>query len=304
MRIVFMGTPEFAVPSLLALLAAGHQLVAVYTQPDKPKNRGMKLTASPVKAAALEHGIPVCQPKTLRDGTVLKELAAFAPDLIVVAAYGKLLPPAVLELPRLGCVNVHASLLPQYRGAAPINWAVLNGERQTGITVMYMAEQLDAGDIISSRSTSIDPNETAEELYHRLSVLGAELLGETLPAIESGTAPRTPQDDALATYAPMLSRELSPVDWSRTAGEIHSQVRGLLPWPTATAELGGKKVKIFATEILDRTTEKAPGTLLGGDKKGIQVACGGGTVLRLLELQSPGKRRMSAVDFGRGHGLC
>ena len=229
MRIVFMGTPEFAVPSLRQLIADGHEIVCVLTQPDKPKNRGMKLMPSPVKVVAMEHQIEVYQPVTLKSGEALERLSALKPELIVVAAYGKILPKEILDLPRLGCINVHSSLLPRYRGAAPINWAILNGETETGVTIMYMAEGLDTGDIISQRATAIDPDETVEALHDRLALLGAELLGETVAAIGAGTAQRVPQNDAESCYAPMLSRQLSPIDFSRSAHEIHNQVRGLIP---------------------------------------------------------------------------
>ena len=223
-----MGTPDFAVPSLAALLEGGHEICGVFTQPDRPKDRGMKLQASPVKEFAIAHDLPVYQPVKMRDGTALAQIQALAPELIVVAAYGRILPEEILQAPRLGCINVHSSLLPKYRGAAPINWAILNGERETGVTIMYMAPELDAGDIIAQRATPIGPDETAPELFQRLAGLGAELLGEVVAAMEQGPAPRTPQDGAQATYAPMLGRELSPMDWTRSAQALHDQVRGLL----------------------------------------------------------------------------
>lgn len=303
MRIVFMGTPDFAVPSFKRLVADGHEMVAVYTNPDKPKNRGMKLTPSPVKVAALEANVPVIQPKSLRDESVLEELTALAPELIVVAAYGKLLPKAVLELPKYGCINVHSSLLPKYRGAAPINWAMVNGEAETGVTIMYMAEALDTGDIIAQTVTPIQPEENAEELYARLAEMGAALLSETVVNIQNGTAARIPQDDSQHTYAPMLSRELSPIDWRRSAVDIHNQIRGLVPWPATTFELEGKNFKAYASVPVERTTEQAPGALLGSDKQGILFACGDGKVLRITELQAPGKKRMKAADFLRGHPI-
>lgn len=302
MRIVFMGTPDFAVPSLKRLAADGHELVGVYTNPDRPKNRGMKLTASPVKQAALELGAEVLQPRTLREEGVLDQLRALNPELIVVAAYGRILPVEILDLPKYGCINVHSSLLPKYRGAAPINWAVVNGDAETGVTIMYMAEGLDTGDIISQSATPIGPEENAEELYTRLADLGAELLSDTVKRIADGTATRTPQDDALSCYAPMLSRDLCPIDWNRSAQAIHDQIRGLVPWPATTFELEGKTFKAYASRVLG-STEKAPGTLLGGDKDGIKFACGDGRVLALTEIQAPGKRRMAAADFLRGHKL-
>lgn len=303
MRIVFMGTPDFAVPSLERLIADGHDIAAVYTQPDKPKNRGMKLTPSPVKEVALAHQIPVVQPQKLREERVLEELAAFQPELIVVAAYGKLLPKALIELPPKGCINVHSSLLPKYRGAAPINWAVINGETETGVTIMDIAEALDAGDVISQAATPIDPEESVESLHDRLAVMGAELLSKTVVAIANGTAHRTPQEDSQSSYAPMLSRELSPIDWSRSAREIHNQIRGLTPWPATTMVLSGSTFKVYAAEETGETTGKPGGTLLGTDKRGICMACGDGHVLRVLELQAPGKKRMKAPDYLRGHPI-
>lgn len=303
MRIVFMGTPDFAVPSLKALIQDGHEIAGVYTQPDKPKNRGMKLTPPPVKVVAQEHNLPVFQPKTLRDEEVQRELQALAPELIVVAAYGKLLPKAVLELPALGCINVHSSLLPKYRGAAPINWAILNGEPETGVTIMHMAEALDAGDIILQTVTPIDLNESVEQLHDRLAVMGAELLSKAVTALAEGTAPRIPQDESQYTYAPMLSRELSPIDWSRSALEIHNQIRGLVPWPATTMELKGTKFKVFASLLTGEKENQPAGTALGADKKGIRMVCGDGGVLCITEVQAPGKKRMKAVDYLRGHPI-
>lgn len=304
MRIVFMGTPEFAVPSLKRLIADGHDIAAVYTQPDKPKNRGMKLTPSPVKVVALEHNIPVIQPDKVRDPGVLEELTAFQPELIVVVAYGKILPRAVFELPPLGCINVHSSLLPKYRGAAPINWAVINGETETGVTIMDIAQELDAGDIIAKAVTAIDPDESVETLHDRLAEMGAQLLSETVVSIANGTAVRTPQDGSQATYAPMLSRELSPIDWNKSAKEIHNQVRGLTPWPATTMEVADTAFKVFAVEETGTATSKAPGSLVGTDKKGILMACGDGKVLRVTEVQAPGKKRMKAADYLRGHPIA
>ena len=303
MRIVFMGTPDFAVPSLERLIADGHDIAAVYTQPDKPKNRGMKLTPSPVKEVALAHQIPVVQPQKLREEGVLETLAAYQPELIVVVAYGKLLPKALIDLPPKGCINVHSSLLPKYRGAAPINWVVINGEAETGVTIMDIAEALDAGDIISQAATPIDPNESVETLHDRLAVMGAELLSRTVVSIADGTARRIPQEDSQSTYAPMLSRELSPIDWSRSAREIHNQIRGLTPWPATTMELSGSTFKVYAAEETGETTGKPAGTLVGTDKRGICMACGDGKVLRVLELQAPGKKRMKAPDYLRGHPI-
>ena len=303
MRILFMGTPDFAVPSLEALIRAGHQVCGVFTQPDKPKNRGMKLQAPPVKVCAQAHDIPVYQPVKLRDGAALALIQELAPELIVVAAYGRILPDDILAAPPKGCINVHSSLLPAYRGAAPINWAVLNGDKETGVTIMHMAHDLDAGDIISQAATPIDPDETVVALHDRLAELGAELLVDTVARIAAGTAQRTPQDHEKATLAPMLSRELSPMDFTRTARQLHDQVRGLIPWPAAVTTLGDKRCKVFSTVVLDQKTDAAPGTVLTAGKEGLTLACGEGTVLGIVELQPDGGKRMKAVDYLRGHPI-
>lgn len=303
MRILFMGTPDFAVASLAALLEAGHEVCGVFTQPDKPKNRGMKLQASPVKEYAIAHDIPVFQPLKMKDGEAMGYIRDLAPELIVVAAYGRILPSDILDYPAYGCINVHSSLLPKYRGAAPINWAILNGDKITGVTIMHMAPELDAGDMILQGETAIGPDETAPELFARLAELGGKLLVEAVNLLARGEAPRTPQDAAVSTYAPMLSRELSPMDWSKRAQTLHDQVRGLLPWPCATAEFGGIRCKVFLTDIIDSTTDLAPGTVAEAGKTGIVMACGGGTLLRIKELQPDGKKRMAAADFLRGHPL-
>ena len=302
-RILFMGTPDFAVASLSALLAAGHEVCGVFTQPDKPKNRGMKLQASPVKEFALAHDIPVFQPVKMRDGEAMGYIRDLDPELIVVAAYGRILPDDILDYPVHGCINVHSSLLPRYRGAAPINWAILNGDRTTGVTIMHMAAELDAGDIILQGETDIGPDETAPELFDRLAALGGGLLVEAVGQIERGEAARTPQTASEVTYAPMLGRELSPMDWTKPAQTLHDQVRGLLPWPCATAEFGGVRCKVFSTAVLDGTTDLKPGTVAEAGKDGIVMACGGGSLLRVRELQPDGKKRMAAADFLRGHPL-
>ena len=249
--------------------------------------------------------IPVYQPATLKDGTALAQIKALAPELIVVAAYGRILPKELLDCPPLGCVNVHSSLLPKYRGAAPINWAVIHGETETGVTIMHMAPELDAGDIILQQSTPIGPDETAAQLHDRLACIGGELIAKAVSMLEDGTAPRHPQDPSKATYAPMLSRELSPIDWTKSAKEIHDQVRGLIPWPaTTTRVIGGRTVKIFSTAVAGRTVSAAPGAILAAGGEGIDIACGGGTVLRVLELQAEGKRRMTAAEYLRGNPIA
>ena len=300
-----MGTPEFAVPSLRALVEAGHDLCGVFTQPDRPKNRGMRLQPTPVKEYAMSKEIPVYQPATLKDGTALAQIKALAPELIVVAAYGRILPKELLDCPPLGCVNVHSSLLPKYRGAAPINWAVIHGETETGVTIMHMAPELDAGDIILQQSTPIGPDETAAQLHDRLACIGGEFIAKAVSMLADGTAPRHPQDPSKATYAPMLSRELSPIDWTKSAKEIHDQVRGLIPWPATTTQvIGGRTVKIFSTAVAGRIVSAAPGTILAAGGEGIDIACGGGTVLRVLELQAEGKRRMTAAEYLRGNPVA
>ena len=301
MRILFMGTPDFAVASLEALLAAGHDICGVFTQPDKPVGRHQnQFQAPPVKERALEQGIPVFQPTKLRDGTALELIRQLGPELIVVAAYGRILPQEILDEPPMGCINVHSSLLPKYRGAAPINWAILNGDRETGVTIMHMAAGLDSGDIISQAVTPIGENETAPELTARLARLGGELLVGTVEQIRAGTASRTVQDETRVTLAPMLSKELSPMDFSRPAQALHDQVRGLLPWPAAVTEVAGVRCKIFTTRV--EAAQGKPGTVLEAGKQGILVACGQGA-LRILELQPDGKKAMPAAAFLQGHPL-
>ena len=302
MRILFMGTPDIAAECLKALYAAGHDICAVYTRRDKPVGRKQVLTAPPVKEVALAHGTPVFQPRTLRDGSEDENIRALAPELIVVVAYGCILPKSVLEAPKYGCINLHVSLLPKYRGSAPVQWAVLNGDAETGVSIMYMAEELDAGDVILTAKTPIDPEEDLPSLWDRLAKVGAEALAEALPLLAAGTAPRTPQDSTQATFAPMLSRELSPIDWTKPVAAIRNQVRGLIPWPCATAELTGQRFKIYKTAV-GTATDKTPGTLLSAGKKGIEVACGDGQSLWITELQAEGGKRMSAAAYLLGHPM-
>ena len=301
MRILFMGTPDFAAVSLEALVAAGHEVCGVLTQPDKPRNRN-KVTYSAVKEAALAHSIPVYQPITAKDEATQKLVEDLAPELTVVVAYGQILPQKLLDVPKYGSINVHASLLPKYRGAAPIQWAVLDGEAETGVSIMYMTEELDAGDVILTAKTPIDPEEDLPALWDRLAKVGAEALAEALPLLAAGTAPRTPQDSTQATFAPMLSRELSPIDWTKPMAAIRNQVRGLIPWPCATAELAGQRFKIYKTAV-GTATDKTPGTLLSAGKKGIEVACGDGQSLWITELQAEGGKRMSAAAYLLGHPM-
>ena len=302
MRVVFMGTPDIAATCLKRILEDGTEVVGVYTQPDRPRNRGMKLSFSPVKEVAAAKGLPVFQPETFRDDETVETLRSLKPDVIAVVAYGRILPQRVLDIPTVACVNIHASLLPSYRGSAPYQWAVLDGQKETGVTAQYMAKQMDAGEIIDVEKTAIDENETAGELLDRLAVLGAELLSRTLHRLENGRAPSAPQDESKVTFAPMLDKSMSPIDWNKTAREIHNQVRGLNPWPVATTELAGRRLKVYETAILDEKTGAAPGTVLGVSKKGLKVACADG-VVEIRTLQADGGRRMAAPDYFRGHPL-
>ena len=302
MKIVYMGTPDFAVASLRRLVEDGHEICGVFTQPDRPKNRGHKLMFSPVKQYAVEQGLTVYQPLKMKDGTALATVRELNPELIVVAAYGRILPEDILNTPKYGSINVHSSLLPKYRGAAPINWAILDGCKETGVTIMHMAKELDAGDIICVKKTEILPDENAQELTHRLALLGADALEEAVAQLANGTAARTPQDHSAFTYAPMLSKELSPMDWNKPAQKLHNQVRGLIPWPCASTELGGKKVKVFKTK-LGRETNAEAGTILTAGKQGLEIACGDGCSLWILEMQAEGGKRMMAADYLRGHPI-
>ncbi len=299
MRSVFMGTPDFAVPSLQALIDAGHEVCAVYTQPDKPQGRKQILTAPPVKTLALEHNIPVFQPNTLKNEDEQARLRELAPEVIIVVAYGKLLPKAVLDIPPHGCINVHGSLLPRWRGAAPIQWAVIAGDEKAGVTTMQMAEGLDTGDMLLTYETKVGEKETAGELFDRLAQSGAELLIETLVKLKE-IIPR-PQDDSQSCYAHMLDKQMAVIDWSKSAHEIDCLIRGLNPWPIALTTLAGERLKVFAAEKVNGKDE--PGTVLEADpKKGLTVACGEGA-LRLTEIQLVGGKRMKATDFLRGHAI-
>ena len=298
MRIVFMGTPDFAVPCLQRLLEDGHEVPAVFTQPDKPVGRHAVLTPPPVKQLALSHGIPVYQPTKMRDGTVAALLRELAPDCLVVVAYGRILPQEILDVPPRGCVNIHGSLLPRYRGAAPIQWSVIRGETVTGVTSMFMDAGMDTGDIIDTPTTPIGENETAGELFERLAPLGAQLLSTTLAAIADGTVTRRPQNDAEATMAPMLEKAMGRLDLTRPARELHNQVRGMNPWPGAFCTAGGKTLKIHETRVA--AGSGAPGTLLCADP--VTVACGEGA-LQLVTVQPEGKPRMAAEAWLRGARL-
>lgn len=297
-----MGTPAIAATCLERLISDGCNIVGVYTKPDTPKNRGMKLLPSEVKVAATAHEIPVYQPVTFKEDEAVEMLRALQPDLIVAVAYGKILPQRVLDIPTYGCINIHASLLPKLRGAGPIQWSILNGDEQTGVTAMYMAAEMDTGDMIAVKETPITDEDNGTTLTERLAQLGAELLSETVRSIEAGTVTRTPQMHEQATYAPMLSKELSPIDWNKSFREISCQVRGLIPWPVATSVISGTKFKIFALEPAENPNGCEPGRLLCLDKRGLVVACGDGAC-RILELQADGGKRMRAPDYFRGHPI-
>ena len=300
MRVVFMGTPDIAATCLKKILCDGFEVAAVYTQPDRPKGRGMKMVFSPVKEVALDAGIPVYQPENFRDEDAVQTLRNLKPDVVAVVAYGRILPQKVLDIPACGCINIHASILPQYRGSAPYQWAVLDGLEETGVTAQHMVLKMDAGDIIDVAKTPIGPEETAGELLDRLAVLGADLLSKTLSRFENGKVEGTPQDESQVTFAPMLDKSMCPIDWTKTAQQVHDHIRGLHPWPVATAELAGTKFKIHCAVVVEGSGE--PGTILGLTKTGLQVACGEGAV-EIRELQAEGGKRMRAPDYFRGHPL-
>lgn len=300
MRVVFMGTPDIAATCLKKILADGFEVVGVYTQPDRPKGRGMKLVASAVKEVALASGLPVFQPENFRADEDVQVLADLKPDVVAVVAYGRILPQRVLDIPAKGCINIHASLLPQYRGSAPYQWAVLDGRKETGVTAQHMAAKMDAGDIIDAAKTPIGPDETAGELLDRLAVLGADLLSRTLARFAQGTVAGTPQNEAEVSFAPMLDKSMCPIDWNKTAQQVHDHVRGLHPWPVATMELQGKKFKVHATKIVDGSGK--PGEILGLTRTGLKIACGEGAV-EVTSLQAEGGKRMAAPDYFRGHPL-
>ena len=300
MRVVFMGTPDIAATCLKKILADGFEVVGVYSQPDRPKGRGMKMVFSPVKEVAITNNIPVFQPENFRADEDVETLRALNPDVVAVVAYGRILPQRVLDIPTKGCINIHASLLPQYRGSAPYQWAVLDGLTETGVTAQHMALKMDAGDIIDVAKTPIGENETAGELLDKLAVLGADLLSRVLTKFENNDVARVPQNEAEVSFAPMLDKSMCPIDWNKTAQQVHNQVRGLHPWPVATMELKGQKFKVHATRIVDGKGK--PGEILGLTKTGLVIACGEGAV-EILQLQAEGGKRMAAPDYFRGHPL-
>ncbi|MBE6792990.1 MAG: methionyl-tRNA formyltransferase [Ruminococcaceae bacterium] len=300
MRIVFMGTPDFAVASLKSLVEAGHEVCLVVTREDKPKGRGQQMAFSDVKEYALTKSLPIYQPKSLRNDEARDTIAACKPDVIVVVAYGRILPAEILSIPPYGCVNVHGSLLPRYRGAAPIQWAVLNGDAESGVTTMLMDVGLDTGDMLLQSRRAIPETMTAGELFDLLSLDGAALLIETLKALEAGTVNPTPQGEDLVSYASMLDRSYSPISWENDAQTLHNRVRGLNPWPSATCQFAGKTLKIHVSRVGAPCNAPA-GTVVS--TKPLTIACGGGTSLELLEVQYEGSRRMSAADFLCGHPI-
>jgi len=300
MRIVFMGTPEFARKSLERLYKDGREIAGVFTREDKPGNRGLKVLCNPVKELALSHGTPVYQPVTLKDGKAAEILKKLECDLIVVVAYGRILTKEILSIPPLSCINIHGSILPKYRGASPVQHAVLNGEKETGVTSMYISETVDSGDIIMVKKTLIGEDETSGELFDRLGLLGAQLLSETVDAISKNLVVRVPQNNDEATYAPLLSKSMSPIDWTMNACAIKCHVRGLIPWPVATMELAGFVLKVFSVEATGSLTGMSPGAVVSVGKPGIEIACADGTVI-VKEVQAPGGRRMHTADYLRGN---
>ena len=302
MRIVFMGTPDFAVPTLETLIQSEHEVVGVVTQPDRPKGRSGKLQFSPVKEAAVEAQIPVFQPERIKDGTFYPVLQELNPDVIIVVAFGQILPKEILELPKYGCMNVHASLLPKLRGAAPIQWSVIDGDPESGVTIMQMDEGLDTGDMILKEEVVLDEKETGGSLFDRLSGVGAKLCVRTLEAIEDGTAIYTKQDHAAATKTTLIKKQFGIIDWNKPAAEIECLIRGLNPWPSAYTYLNGKTLKIWAAAVKDETSDKEPGELTEVTKHSVGVQTGDG-ILMLEEVQLEGKKRMSADAFLRGNAL-
>ncbi|MFN2354314.1 MAG: methionyl-tRNA formyltransferase [Desulfopila sp.] len=302
-RIVFMGTPDFAVPCLEALLNSEHQVAAVVTQPDRKKGRGKKVRPPPVKDVAQTADIPVLQPTRIKTESFAEALRSYRPDVIVVVAYGRILPASILTLPPLGCINVHGSLLPRHRGAAPIQWAVLAGDQHTGVTIMQMDEGMDTGDILQTAAIELIGNETAGDLFHRLAALGAPALLDTLAALQNGTLHATPQNHDQATKAAPLTKEMGCVDWSKPAQELHRLVRGLDPWPSAYTYLGGTRYRLFAPSVVCKKTDAPAGTILLADDNGILVATGHDCLL-IHELQPEGKKRVSAEAFLCGHTLA
>ncbi|MBM7094120.1 methionyl-tRNA formyltransferase [Bacillus sp. H-16] len=302
MKIVFMGTPDFSVPVLQMLIEEGYDVAAVVTQPDRPKGRKRELTPPPVKTEAIKHGLPVIQPEKIRVEEEWNKINDLAPDLIVTAAFGQILPQGLLDVPPMGCVNVHASLLPKYRGGAPIHQAIIDGEKETGISIMYMVEALDAGDVLSRRAIPIEKDDHTGSMFEKLSTLGAALLKETLPEIEKGSIQAQPQDEAFVTYAPNITKEMERIDWEAPAENIYNLVRGLHPWPVAYTTLEGSRLKVWWTELLDKVFDEKPGTIVHLDESGVTVVAGDQKGVKLTDLQPSGKKRMDAKTFYHGAG--
>ena len=300
MRVVFMGTPDIAATCLKKIIADGFEVVGVYTQPDRPKGRGMKMVFPPVKDVAIANNIPVFQPENFREDETVEQLKALQPDVVAVVAYGRILPQRVLDIVPQGFINIHASVLPQYRGSAPYQWAVLDGLKETGVSAQFMVHAMDAGDVVGVSKTPIGPDETAGELLDRLAVLGADLLSETLTKYENKELIPVPQDESQVTMAPMLDKTMCPIDWTKTAQQVHNHVRGLHPWPVAIMELKGQKFKVHETRVVEGAGQ--PGEILGLTKTGLIIACGEGAV-EIRSLQAEGGKRMAAPDYFRGHPL-
>ncbi len=302
MKIVFMGTPEFAVPCLQKIIDEGHEVVAVVTQPDKPKGRGKKLAMPPVKELALKYDIPVYQPLKAREESFVDTLKEMNPELIVVVAFGQILPKGILDIPKYGCVNVHASLLPRYRGAAPLNWVIINGEEKTGVTTMYMDEGLDTGDMILKSEIPLDDEITAGELHDKMMIDGAKVLKETIDLIEKGEAPREKQNNENTCYSPIMNKSLGNIDWNKSAIDIHNLVRGINPWPSAYTTYEGQTMKIWKTKVIDKNSDKDPGTIISVDKEGINVSTSEG-IVQIKEIQMAGKKRMEVPEYIKGNNI-
>lgn len=302
MRIIFMGTPDFSVPCLEALIESDNEVVGVFTQPDKPKGRGYELTPPPVKICALNNNLPVFQPVSMRNGEALEIINSLNADLIIVVAFGKILPKEILESVKYGCINIHASLLPKLRGAAPIQWSILNGEKETGVTSMQMDVGLDTGDMLIKRAIDIDENITAEELFDKLSKMGAEVLIETIEALKNNELKPEKQDDSLSNYAPIITKEICPIDFTKSAQEVHNKVRGLYSWPIATTVINGKKFKIHKSKILAENFAGNPGEIVDNSNR-LVIMCGDGNCVEILEIQAEGKKKMDTQSFLRGQRI-
>lgn len=302
MKIVFMGTPEFAVPCLQKIIDESHEVLAVVTQPDKPKGRGKKLAMPPVKELALKYDIPVYQPLKAREESFVDTLKEMNPELIVVVAFGQILPKSILDIPKYGCVNVHASLLPRYRGAAPLNWVIINGEEKTGVTTMYMDEGLDTGDMILKSEIPLDDEITAGELHDKMMIDGAKVLKETIDLIEKGEAPREKQSNENTCYSPIMNKSLGNIDWNKSAIDIHNLVRGINPWPSAYTTYEGQTMKIWKTKVIDKNSDKDPGTIISVDKEGINVSTSEG-IVQIKEIQMAGKKRMEVPEYIKGNNI-